>query len=145
MMSSFVRTQSLGNYSKHSAGGPASRRRPRPLKETLIREKRDAGTCWRPRCPLATSPISLTQPKWDCAYVAQAAEYQNTARAAAILLVLDKTLGGEGAPKLFESAWVEEVKRRDERHTCRVVIVRVPGGRDKPDQLRPPAQLYAAG
>ncbi|MBZ6211579.1 hypothetical protein KVH31_34355 [Streptomyces olivaceus] len=70
-------------------------------------------------------------------YVAQAAEYQNTNAAFAILLALDKTVGAEGAANLFDSIWIEPVQRADEREPCHVVIIRVPGGRDNPNLLRP--------
>ncbi|MBF6302095.1 hypothetical protein IU459_31805 [Nocardia amamiensis] len=72
-------------------------------------------------------------------YVAQAAEYQNTGPSFAVLLVLDKTVGSEGAANLFDSVWIEEVQRRDEREPCLVVVVRVPGGRESPNDLRPGA------
>ncbi|MET8700728.1 hypothetical protein ABZW10_17915 [Kitasatospora sp. NPDC004723] len=69
-------------------------------------------------------------------YVAQAAEYQNTSAAFAILLVLDKTVGAEGAVNLFNSIWIEPVQRQGEIEPCYVAIVRVPGGRDNPNLLR---------
>ncbi|EHY91098.1 hypothetical protein [Saccharomonospora azurea] len=70
-------------------------------------------------------------------YVAQAAEYQNTNAAFAILLALDKTVGSEGAVNLFDSIWIEPVRRTGERGPCLVVIVRIPGGRENPNLLRP--------
>ncbi|MET3986252.1 hypothetical protein [Streptomyces sp. PvR034] len=69
-------------------------------------------------------------------YVAQAAEYQNTNVSFAILLVLDKTVGAEGAINLFESIWIEKVQREGEHEPCQVVTIRVPGGRDNPNMLR---------
>lgn len=70
-------------------------------------------------------------------YVAQAAEYQNTNAAFAILLALDKTVGAEGAVNLFESIWIEPVQRPGESEPCLVVIIRIPGGRENPNLLRP--------
>lgn len=70
-------------------------------------------------------------------YVAQAAEYQNTSAAFAILLALDKTVAAEGAINLFDSIWIETVQRPGETTPCHVIIVRVPGGRDNPNLLRP--------
>ncbi|MEV7297070.1 hypothetical protein AB0N79_36455 [Streptomyces microflavus] len=69
-------------------------------------------------------------------YVAQATEYQNTNPSFAVLLVLDKTVGAEGAVNLFDSVWIENVRRQGEQDACRVVIIRVPGSRDNPNQLR---------
>jgi hypothetical protein len=69
-------------------------------------------------------------------YVAQPTEYQNTNAAFAVLLVLDKTVGAEGAVNLFDSVWIEKVQREGEFEPCRVVIIRVPGGRDNPNNLR---------
>ncbi|WP_322872181.1 hypothetical protein [Streptomyces goshikiensis] len=69
-------------------------------------------------------------------YIAQAAEYQNTNASFAVLLVLDKTVGAEGAVNLFDSVWIENVQRQGERDACRVVIIRVPGSRDNPNHLR---------
>ncbi|BFU47805.1 hypothetical protein [Krasilnikovia sp. MM14-A1004] len=71
-------------------------------------------------------------------YAAQAIEYQNTNAAFAILLVLDKTEHAEGTVNLFESIWVEQVQRNGESSPCRVVTIRVPGGRDDPSSLRAP-------
>lgn len=76
-------------------------------------------------------------------YVAQAAEYQNTGPSFAILLVLDKTVGSEGAINLFDSIWIEEVQRPEEEEACLVVIVRVPGGRENPNDLRPASMRIA--
>lgn len=70
-------------------------------------------------------------------YVAQPTEYQNTNPSFAVLLVLDKTVGAEGAVNLFDSVWIEKVQRQGEHEPCRVVIIRVPGGRDNPNHLRP--------
>ncbi|MEU9397973.1 hypothetical protein AB0D86_49410 [Streptomyces sp. NPDC048324] len=70
-------------------------------------------------------------------YVAQAAEYQNTNAGFAILLALDKTIGAEGAANVFSSIWIEPVRRPGEPEPCLVVIIRVPGGRENPNQLRP--------
>ncbi|GAA2582089.1 hypothetical protein [Streptomyces tubercidicus] len=70
-------------------------------------------------------------------YVAQAAEYQNAGPSFAILLALDKTVGAEGAINLFDSIWIEEVQRTGELEPCLVVVVRVPGGRENPNRLRP--------
>ncbi|MCX4571715.1 hypothetical protein OHB41_00485 [Streptomyces sp. NBC_01571] len=70
-------------------------------------------------------------------YVAQAAEYQNTNAGFAILLALDKTVDAEGAVNLFDSIWIEPVQRPGEAEPCRVVIIRVPGGRENPNLLRP--------
>jgi len=70
-------------------------------------------------------------------YVAQAAEYQNTNAGFAILLALDKTVGAEGAVNLFDSIWIEPVQRPGEAEPCLVVIVRIPGGRENPNLLRP--------
>ncbi|MFF7249859.1 hypothetical protein ACFZBU_38850 [Embleya sp. NPDC008237] len=70
-------------------------------------------------------------------YVSQATEYQNTSAAFAILLALDKTVGAEGAVNIFDSIWIEHVQRPGESEPCRVVIVRVPGGREQPNRLRP--------
>lgn len=73
-------------------------------------------------------------------YVAQAAEYQNAGPSFAILLALDKTVGKEGAVNLFDSIWIEEVQRPGELEPCLVVVVRVPGGRESPNDLRPASQ-----
>ncbi|MFB6977418.1 hypothetical protein [Streptomyces scopuliridis] len=73
-------------------------------------------------------------------YVAQAAEYQNAGPSFAILLALDKTVGKEGAANLFDSIWIEEVQRPGELEPCLVVVVRVPGGRESPNDLRPASQ-----
>jgi hypothetical protein len=70
-------------------------------------------------------------------YVAQASEYQNTGPGFAILLALDKTVGAEGAVNLFDSIWIEHVQRHGEREPRLVVIIRIPGGRENPNQLRP--------
>ncbi|MET8418134.1 hypothetical protein ABZV41_21130 [Streptomyces sp. NPDC005098] len=70
-------------------------------------------------------------------YVAQAAEYQNTNAGFAILLALDKTVDAEGAVNLFDSIWIEPVQRPGESEPCLVVIIRVPGGRENPNLLRP--------
>ncbi|MGW0359405.1 hypothetical protein [Nocardia nova] len=70
-------------------------------------------------------------------YVAQAAEYQNTGPSFAVLLVLDKTVGSEGAVNLFDSVWIEEVQRSDEVEPCLVVVFRIPGSRENPNDLRP--------
>ncbi|MFE4775993.1 hypothetical protein [Streptomyces sp. NPDC056713] len=70
-------------------------------------------------------------------YVAQAAEYQNTNAGFAILLALDKTVGAEGAAKIFSSIWIEPVQRPGESEPCLVVVIRIPGGRDNPNLLRP--------
>ncbi|MFE7329422.1 hypothetical protein ACFU8W_31465 [Streptomyces sp. NPDC057565] len=70
-------------------------------------------------------------------YVSQATEYQNTGPSFAVLLVLDKTVGAEGAVNFFDSVWIEEVQRSGEMEPCLVVVIRVPGGRDNPNQLRP--------
>ncbi|MGW1761943.1 hypothetical protein [Streptomyces mirabilis] len=70
-------------------------------------------------------------------YVAQAAEYQNTNAGFAILVALDKTVDAEGAVNLFESIWIEPVQRPGEAEPCLVVIIRVPGGRENPNLLRP--------
>lgn len=70
-------------------------------------------------------------------YVAQAAEYQNTNAGFAILLALDKTVGSEGAANIFSSIWIEPVQRPAEVEPCLVVIIRIPGGRDNPNLLRP--------
>jgi hypothetical protein len=70
-------------------------------------------------------------------YVAQPIEYQNTNPSFAVLLVLDKTVGAERAVNLFDSVWIEKVQREGEREPCRVLIIRVPGSRDNPNQLRP--------
>ncbi|MFG3391623.1 hypothetical protein EF914_38090 [Streptomyces sp. WAC05458] len=70
-------------------------------------------------------------------YVAQAAEYQNTNAGFAILLALDKTVDAEGAVNLFESIWIEPVQRPGESEPCLVVIIRIPGGRENPNLLRP--------
>ncbi|WP_327749705.1 hypothetical protein [Streptomyces europaeiscabiei] len=70
-------------------------------------------------------------------YVAQAAEYQNTNAGFAVLLALDKTIGAEGAANVFSSIWIEPVQRPGESEPCLVVIIRVPGGRENPNQLRP--------
>ncbi|MCX4581201.1 hypothetical protein OHB41_50545 [Streptomyces sp. NBC_01571] len=70
-------------------------------------------------------------------YVAQATEYQNTNAGFAILLALDKTVGAEGAANLFSSIWIEPVQRAGESDPCLVVIIRVPGGRENPNLLRP--------
>ncbi|MEV6769674.1 hypothetical protein AB0N05_13705 [Nocardia sp. NPDC051030] len=77
-------------------------------------------------------------------YVAQTAEYQNTGPSFAILLALDKTIGAEGAVNLFDSIWIEEVQRPDEAEPCLVVIVRVPGGRESPNDLRPASPALRA-
>jgi hypothetical protein len=78
-------------------------------------------------------------------YAAQATEYQNTGPGFAILLALDKTVGAEGAVNLFDSIWIERVQRPGERAPRRIVIIRVPGGREAPNQLRPaPRQVGAA-
>jgi len=71
-------------------------------------------------------------------YASQASEYQNTNAAFAILLVLDKTEHAEGTVNLFESIWIEPVQRTGESTPCRVVTIRVPGGRDDPSSLRAP-------
>ncbi|MEV6319145.1 hypothetical protein [Streptomyces sp. NPDC051776] len=71
-------------------------------------------------------------------YVAQAAEYQNTNAGFAILLALDKTVDAEGAANLFDSIWIEPVQGPGETEPCLVVIIRIPGGRENPNQLRPP-------
>jgi hypothetical protein len=47
-------------------------------------------------------------------YAAQPTEYQNTSARFAVLLVLDKTVGAEGAVNLFESIWIEKVQREGE-------------------------------
>ncbi|WP_190816328.1 hypothetical protein [Saccharopolyspora pogona] len=73
-------------------------------------------------------------------YVAQAAEYQNAGPSFAILLALDKTVGKEGAVNLFDNIWIEEVQRPGEFEPCLVVVVRVPGGRENPNDLRPAAR-----
>lgn len=78
-------------------------------------------------------------------YVAQATEYQNTGPGFAILLALDKTVGAEGAVNLFDSIWIEEVQRPDELEPRLVVIVRVPGARENPNDLRPASALAGAG
>lgn len=70
-------------------------------------------------------------------YVAQAAEYQNTNAGFAILLALDKTVDIEGAANLFDSIWIEPVQRPGESEPCLVVIIRIPGGRENPNLLRP--------
>jgi hypothetical protein len=70
-------------------------------------------------------------------YVAQANEYQNTGPGLAVLLVLDKTVGAEGAVNLFDSIWVERVQRPGESAPRLVVVVRIPGGRENPNLLRP--------
>lgn len=70
-------------------------------------------------------------------YVAQTAEYQNTNAGFAILLALDKTVDAEGAVNLFDSIWIEPVQRPGESEPCLVVIIRIPGGRDNPNLLRP--------
>ncbi|MBM9506783.1 hypothetical protein [Actinacidiphila acididurans] len=70
-------------------------------------------------------------------YVAQAAEYQNANAGFAILLALDKTVDAEGAVNLFDSIWIEPVQRPGESEPCLVVIIRIPGGRDNPNLLRP--------
>ncbi|MCQ8836437.1 hypothetical protein [Streptomyces malaysiensis] len=70
-------------------------------------------------------------------YVAQAAEYQNTNAGFAILLALDKTVDTEGAVNLFKSIWIESVQRPGESEPCLVVIIRIPGGRENPNLLRP--------
>ncbi|MFE0448630.1 hypothetical protein [Streptomyces fungicidicus] len=70
-------------------------------------------------------------------YVAQAAEYQNTNAGFAVLLALDKTIGALGAANVFSSIWIEPVQRPGEPEPCLVVIIRVPGGRENPNQLRP--------
>ncbi|GAA2978254.1 hypothetical protein [Streptomyces fulvorobeus] len=69
-------------------------------------------------------------------YVTQAAPYQNTNPSFAIRLALDRTVGAERAVNLFGSVWIENIQRRGERDACRVVIIRVPGSRDTPNQLR---------
>ncbi|MFJ6106017.1 hypothetical protein ACIQHY_34140 [Streptomyces sp. NPDC092359] len=71
------------------------------------------------------------------AYVAQATEYQNAGPSFAILLALDKTVGKAGAVNLFDSIWIEEVQRPGELEPCLVVVVRIPGGRENPNDLRP--------
>ncbi|MFE2163584.1 hypothetical protein ACFXB3_00650 [Streptomyces sp. NPDC059447] len=73
-------------------------------------------------------------------YVAQATEYQNAGPSFAILLALDKTVGKEGAINLFDSIWIEEVQRPGELEPCLVVVVRIPGGRENPNDLRPALQ-----
>lgn len=78
-------------------------------------------------------------------YVAQAAEYQNTGPGFAILLALDKTVGAEGAVNLSDSIWIERVQRPGEREARLVVVIRVPGGRENPNQLRPAPRQTAAG
>ncbi|MFF6888864.1 hypothetical protein ACFY9F_37515 [Streptomyces sp. NPDC012421] len=70
-------------------------------------------------------------------YVAQAAEYQNTNVGFALLLALDKTVDAEGATNLFDSIWIEPVQRPGESEPCLVVIIRIPGGRENPNLLRP--------
>ncbi|MCX5314797.1 hypothetical protein [Streptomyces sp. NBC_00154] len=70
-------------------------------------------------------------------YVAQAAECQNTNAGFAILLALDKTVDAEGAANLFDSIWIEPVQRPGESEACLVVIIRIPGGRENPNLLRP--------
>ncbi|MFD6757832.1 hypothetical protein [Streptomyces roseolus] len=70
-------------------------------------------------------------------YVAQATEYQNAGPSFAILLALDKTVGKAGAVNLFDSIWIEEVQRPGELEPCLVVVVRIPGGRESPNDLRP--------
>lgn len=70
-------------------------------------------------------------------YVAQADEYQNANAGFAILLALDKTVGTEGAANLFDSIWIEPVQRPGEAEPCLVVIIRIPGGRENPNLLRP--------
>ncbi|MCX4862451.1 hypothetical protein [Streptomyces canus] len=69
--------------------------------------------------------------------MAQAAEYQDTNAAFAILLALDKTVTAEGAANLFDSIWIEPVQRTGESEPCLVVIIRIPGGRENPNLLRP--------
>ncbi|REE96656.1 hypothetical protein [Thermomonospora umbrina] len=68
--------------------------------------------------------------------MARAAEYQNTSAAFAVFLALDKTVAAEGAINLFDSIWIETVQRPGETTPGRVIIVRVPGGRDNPNLLR---------
>lgn len=70
-------------------------------------------------------------------YVAQATEYQNANAGFAILLALDKTVDAEGAANLFDSIWIEPVQRPGESEPCLVVIIRIPGGRENPNILRP--------
>ncbi|MDW8478297.1 hypothetical protein R3L02_41860 [Streptomyces scabiei] len=70
-------------------------------------------------------------------YVAQATEYQNANAGFAILLALDKTVDAEGAVNLFDSIWIEPVQRPGESEPCLVVIIRIPGGRENPNLLRP--------
>ncbi|MCC9707392.1 hypothetical protein E4N62_20165 [Streptomyces sp. MNU76] len=70
-------------------------------------------------------------------YVAQATEYQNANAGFAILLALDKTVDAEGAANLFDSIWIEPVQRPGESQPCLVVIIRIPGGRENPNLLRP--------
>jgi hypothetical protein len=52
--------------------------------------------------------------------------------------VLVKTEHAEGTVNLFESIWIEQVQRNGESTPCRVVTMRVPGGRDEPSSLRVP-------
>ncbi|MFG3085592.1 hypothetical protein [Streptomyces parvulus] len=70
-------------------------------------------------------------------YVTQATEYQNASAGFAILLALDKTVDAEGAANLFDSIWIEPVQRPGESEPCLVVIIRIPGGRENPNLLRP--------
>ena len=48
-----------------------------------------------------------------------------------------KTVDAEGAANLFDSIWIEPVQRAGEAEPCLVVIIRVPGGRENPNLLRP--------
>lgn len=75
------------------------------------------------------------------AYAGQAAVYTDTDAAFAILLVLDLTTPPTGAPDLFSSVWVEQVRREREEHPRYVVIARLPGHRRDPSATLTPGRV----
>jgi hypothetical protein len=74
------------------------------------------------------------------AYAGQAAVYTDTDAAFGILLVLDLTTPPTGAPDLFSSVWIEQVRREREDQPRHIVIARLPGNKRDPSSTPTPTR-----
>jgi hypothetical protein len=76
------------------------------------------------------------------AYLGQEAVYTDTDASLGILLVLDLTTPASGAPDLFSSVWVEQVRREQEEHARYIVVARLPGSKRAPSVTLTPEPAH---